>query len=315
MRASIALGILSLALTFCSRATGASPTSPELTATLTEVPQPSPTLVPQVLVLSPDAAEAGVAEVLAIAEEAGWQVRIQESVPGEGDLQGRETILVDFHLASRTELEALAAAGIGIVAFARDGLQTGDNLTVIGGEGSRNDQVGFLAGVLTGYATRTQRVGLIVSDGDHTVDEIQVGFEHGLRYVCPRCNLTSLLAQEANVDTYRARGVDVVFALPGEEAMSALAKIAGEGLWVIQVGSELEAAGTVRFRPDRLVGEALLLMMEGEAGRQLPLTVSNGGIEIADLDGAAFSPGRLQRVNEILEAMRAGLLETGVEQE
>jgi hypothetical protein len=312
LRWKLTLGILSAALAFCSPEVDSTSSATTPTSPSTEAPIPTATLQPQVIILIESDMESSAGEASVIAEEAGWHVTVQALIPSDYEPGERQTILVDFIRTSEAELAALAASGVAVVAVGRDDLQATDQMTVIDEGGNRSDQMGFLAGVLTGYATRTQRVGVIESSSSLGAEILDSGFENGLRYVCPRCRIFRLLAPETSADAFRVSGVDVVFALPGDDSLGSLAAMADDGLWTIQVGTATEATGSVRVKPDRLVAEALMLMMQGEPGQQLRLTVSNGGIEIADLDPEAFSPGRLLRVAEALEAMKAGLLGTGV---
>lgn len=312
MRWKLILGILSAALAFCSPGGDSTPSEPALVQTPSERPSATPTLQPEVIIVSASDTEPGVAEVSAIAEEASWRASLRASIPGSFDPGARQTILVDFNQTNAAELAALAARGVGVIAIGRDDLQATEQMTVIDAGAARQDQAGFLAGVLTAFATRTQRVGVIQSAGGAGGGSLSRGFDNGLRYICPRCNVMRLLASEANLNTFRANGVDVIFAFPGDDSITALGELADEGLWTIQIGAEVETAGSVRFTPSVLVGEALRLMIQGEPGKQIALTVSNGGIEIVELDQEVFSPGRLSRILETLEAMKAGLLETGV---
>lgn len=196
-------------------------------------------------------------------------------------------------------------------------ISPGPRLSTVGEPGARHDQAGFLAGVMVGLAGETGWVGLVEETGGPFAAIYKGGFEHGLRYGCPKCRLVSLLASEATADGFRVQGVEVVFVPPGPLAAEVAARLAAGGLWLVWIGDNpienAMLAGRVVFAPDDLVLAALESLVAGEPGAAWPYSIENGGILLADVDPEAISPGRQRRLHEAYDAVAAGNLDIGID--
>jgi hypothetical protein len=216
-------------------------------------------------------------------------------------------------------VESIAAgADIGVIVVDPAGITPTENVSTIGG-GLRRDQAGFLAGVLAGLASQTGWVGRIDGTGGEQEAIYRTSFLHGLRFGCARCQMISAALGEANVDLFRANGVDVVWAVPGPGADGALAALAEGGLWVVWAerppsGVRAERlVGGVGLMPEAVLGAALDSMMAGEGGREWTYELGNGSLGIADLNAAVLSPGRQRIAQAAVQALASGALDTGVD--
>ncbi len=218
------------------------------------------------------------------------------------------------------EITALAVAGVPVVAIDVQDLQPAERLSTLGEPGARHDQAGFLAGMMAGLATRSGWVGLIDGNGGSWEAAVyRNAFVNGLRYACAACTLVTLSPGEVTADAFRAKGADVVFALPGPEAGEGLASLADTGMWLVHVGDldvpilTPQVAGRVVFEPEQALVRALEALLAGEPGASWPASLELGSLRLADLNPEAISPGRERLLSEAIEALLANELDIGID--
>ncbi len=209
------------------------------------------------------------------------------------------------------------------------GIQAASNLSVIGSEGDRPDQQGFLAGYLAAVITKDWRAG-VISRGD-TVEgkSARLGFTNGVIFYCGLCRPAyppfvqypqyvelsegaSQAEQQAAADILIQNAVKTVYVFPGAGDETLLEYLAQAGVNLIGSGSAPEKLRSSWIASIRLDGSSAIRqiwprLMGGEKGIQI-----NVPLALADQNPALFSPGRQQVVEKMLVDLSAGFIDTGV---
>jgi basic membrane protein A and related proteins len=206
------------------------------------------------------------------------------------------------------------------------------------GPGARDDQAGFLAGMVAGLATESQIVTVIGDPNSAEGRSYRNGFAHGVLYTCPECRLLNIdvanlddgTEASATVVTYFFVGCDVFFAAAGNAGNQALAAAAEAGAGVIGVGEDVyltrfgggSALGaehvltSIYFDPGAAVYHALSAFHAGQplSGAQT-FTAANNAIIIApyrDPEGALSMLDQTD-ITKTLARLADGSLETGID--
>ena len=209
-------------------------------------------------------------------------------------------------------------------------LEAGGNLSVIGTGGDRPDQQGFLAGYLATVVTPDWRVG-IISQGDTASGmAARNGFVNGVIFYCGLCRPVfppfyqypsfydlpggaSQEEQQAAADFLIGQSVQTVYVFPGMPDSFLMEYLAQAGVNLI--GEDTPPAGIqdnwiASVQTDLLssVRDVWPRLVNGEGGisLELPLIIDNRN---ADL----FSPGRQRHVENILNDLMAGYIDTAVD--
>jgi basic membrane protein A and related proteins len=185
------------------------------------------------------------------AQELGWQADLKEDAT-QPDLRAAAQAGTAVIIVADRTLEADAPALAGefpksyFICLHLSETGGAPNLLALGGP-AREDQAGFMAGLIAGYVTQARRVAVIGDPQSAVGRKYRNGFLHGVRYTCPKCQVDNLdvlnLNDTANVvdlaSRYELYGVDVFFAAAGEAGDAALVKVAKAGAWVIGSGSDI----------------------------------------------------------------------------
>jgi len=296
-----------------SRTSIASPTP-------TPISSPTPTPIPQVLLIAqtPVAWEESLESLVS---SSGWLLIVSDLPSASTYLQGSSAVIaiVSVQEALDGDLQQAAAEGIPVVMVDVRGVDPGPSLSTVGENGARHDQAGFLAGVMAGLASQSGSVGEVTATGGPQEAAYSAGFSQGLLWGCPQCELVSQPAAEMSPDGFRAKGVDVVFPIPGPAA-DEVAEVLGAGglpmVWVGEGGPPGETrVGRVIFEADRLVIPALEALMETGEGEAWPYSIESHTILIVDINEDLLSPGRQRLLDEAYEAIAAGELDIGTDTE
>ncbi len=256
------------------------------------------------------------ADLAAWAEARGWAFTV--AAYQDVDVSRLDGLQAAVVTAQGAPLELLPA-DVPLVVVDQHGLQAGGRLSTVGEPGARHDQVGFLAGVMAGLASRSGRVGVVSPTGGAEEAVYRMAFLHGLRYGCPVCLLTEVAATHEAGAELRRVGVDVAFVVPGPSGADLQAALVEAGLRLVWSGAaappvgEEQLAGGVRLAPEALVPAALEALLAGQPGESWPYEVTNGGLELVGMNSDLLTPGRARLVNEVFRALAAGELDTGVD--
>lgn len=304
--------------------------------TSTDTALPAPTEPPALTRVSVLASESTRVGALArdFAPVNGWAVTI---VPPSAEAlreqaqAGVQVIVIDD-----------AQLGEVLVSVARDYLQshfiglqaTGEdapaNVLMLGGPNDRHDQAGFVAGMVAGHATETERVAVFSDTTTPIGLKYRNGFLAGVRYTCPKCRIDTIDMNGSEATEfasgegarYAALGADVIFATAGQAGEAALVAAAQNGAWVIGNREELpvnsERALTSVFVD---VGVALRSALEAFRDGQPrsgvePLSLANGGVVMVPFGSnsdTVLSPLDLQEIEAAMKKLTDGSLETGVD--
>lgn len=201
----------------------------------------------------------------------------------------------------------------------------------------REDQAGFLAGVLAGQLSASRTVGVVTGPETPPVKRYRDGFANGVASVCPDCQVIDVVIDSA-ADAARgttaalsqiAEGADIIFGVGGQTGSGALLGATQDDAWAIGAGVDeywttfdggaAEGAGwlltSAVTRADVAVGAAIADVVMGSfRGGEALFDAANGGIGLAPFhDAAAAVPAEVQaRLIETLAALASGRLSTGI---
>ncbi len=309
--------------------------TPTTLPTLTSTPSPTVTPLPPVAVLlvPPQADQQLVAEVQSIMSpsvtEAGYRFQVRPSL-APGDFAGEEIGLV-VAVPPDPGIREMAQnhSGTRFLSLGIPRVEPAPNLSVVGADGDRLDQQGFMAGYIAAMITPDWRVGVIgLSDSQETIAARQA-FLSGVQFFCGLCNPTYPpffkyplyfeLGADATTQEWRAaadfmihRSVETVYLVPGagDDAMvwylaqSGVKMIGGkppspdlQAYWVASLGFDLLQA-FVEFWPDFLNG------VDGQA-ISVPM-------KMVEVNPDLLSSGKQRLATEVLADVLAGYIDLGV---
>ncbi|MDL2344966.1 BMP family ABC transporter substrate-binding protein [Deinococcus sp. MIMF12] len=141
----------------------------------------------------------GVQRVLA---ETGGQVRLSEprqlsevGVGIPGLVRSGAKVVIGVGFANNAALTAAAAAAPGTRFILVDDLPKGPNTV---GLRFREQEGSFLAGYLAGKQSATGRVGFIGGTDIPVIGRFKAGFEAGVAFACPDCQVTSVYVSDSS---------------------------------------------------------------------------------------------------------------------
>jgi basic membrane protein A len=281
----------------------------------------------------------------AAAKSLGWTLQTATDPVAEGlsrlPQAGVQVIVADgADLEAATRVAAVAFPSAYFVGVGQAG--QGDklpNLLSLGVGPARQDQLGFMAGVVAGYATRAK----VVTAVGYTTDAIGLkyrnGFLHGVRLSCSRCrvdfvDLTDLNDGPAAADKARLNASlssDVVFAAAGAASADALHAAAEAGAWVLGADADVyqsvfgggaaakgadKVLTSAYFDPAAALVAAVKAYQAGKPwnGAQ-PYSAATGAVTLAPIRVSTDVLSDLDRaeINAVLAQLADGSLETGID--
>jgi hypothetical protein len=315
-------------------ATATNTPAPTVTLTPTSTPKPTPTPLPPVGVfLAPAQADPEwVAEIQPLLSEwipeNGMRFQIRPSLSVD-DL-GKDDFEIIIALPPAPDLAGLisAAPDTRFLAVGVQDLDPAPNLTLIGGDGDRLDQQGFIAGFIAAVITPDWRTGVISVADSEEGQEARQGFITGVRYYCGLCLPTyppflkyplyvellgSATEQEwqAAADFLIQRSVETIYVVPGAGNDQLLRYLARSEIKIIAGVTPPAEAGdqwvaSLRFSPLQVFQEAWPVFVSGQDGKVYPVPLS-----IMDVNPDLLSPGRQRLVEETLANLLDGFIDTG----
>lgn len=299
--------------------------------TLAVVPTDTP-LAPEasaILVAGPSTDAGLLASVQAALEsyanEAGLAVEQREGLTAADLTEAVQVVVALPPDPGVAELVA-AASSTRFVSVGITGLTAGGNLTVIGGQGSGADKLGFLAGYMAAIITNEWRAGaLATSDAEGT--QARVGFQRGVRYFCGLCQQTyapfysyeesplyvelpagsGQAEWQAAADSLISRSIRTIYVAPGAGDVSLLQYLAVAGIQIIgsvTVPEGVEGNWVASVGPDYTSG--LMAALRGEVSGDVSM-----GVAITSVNPQLLSPGKLEYVMNILDDLLGGYIDTG----
>jgi basic membrane lipoprotein Med (substrate-binding protein (PBP1-ABC) superfamily) len=202
----------------------------------------------------------------------------------------------------------------------------------------REEQMGFLAGVLAGLTSESQTVGVIAGMDTAATRRLRSGYESGVQHVCAECSVLAI-ALDSSTDPARGRtaalsqtaeGADVIFGVGGLTGSGAVLGAAQQGVWAIGVDQDeyyTTFEGGAIDGADRLLSSAVKRVDNAvySVVRDAVLGVPSPGVPLFDAsrEGVGLAPfhdaesvvsdeikGKLA---EVLRMLASGELDTGVD--
>ena len=247
----------------------------------------------------------------------------------DSDLEQNAKVV--FYLPPDPGLNDLVAQHptVQFVAIGIQGLSDAHNLTRIGPDGMGADQVGFIAGVISAVVTPDWRVGAVsvLNSGEEHASNL--AFQNGVKFYCGLCrqayppfhsyplgveaSTSEFTAVQDAINSLSNLDVDTIFLSPELSAAASAEMLEAPGLSFIGGESPGDDLGekwiaTVRAAPELAIAEIWDQVWMGDSG----VTVSMPVI-IEDINPERLTLGREAWMQEILQDMIDGYIETGVD--
>jgi len=224
---------------------------------------------------------------------------------------------------------AVRYADVQFVAIGIHGLSAEDNLTRIGPEGLGADQVGFIAGIISAAITPDWRVGAVSMLNSGEEQASNLAFQNGVKFYCGLCrqayppfhsyplgveaSTSEITAVQDAINTLSNLDVDTIFLSPELSAAASAEMLEGSDLSYIGGESPGEDLGgkwlaTVRAAPELAIEEIWDNVWMGDGGGTVSMPVI-----IEDINSERLTPGREAWVQEILQDLIDGYIDTGVD--
>lgn len=204
-----------------------------------------------------------------------------------------------------------------------------NNLIVLGADGFPADELGFLAGLAAGAASRSEVVAAVVSLLNVSGRAYDSGFQNGMRVACARCKYIQIDTRiYAGLDVQQAllirlredEKVDTLWVAPGAGGDWLLEGCAQQGCSIVTNGKpaaklEPAVAAVVALRPD-LPLTAILDALWEERAPVVPvmLNAASGALQLQPLGArAALTAGDVSVVMDFANRLASGELATGVD--
>jgi phosphate/phosphite/phosphonate ABC transporter binding protein len=202
----------------------------------------------------------------------------------------------------------------------------------------REDQAGFMAGVLAGLMSETKTVGIVAGIDIPPVKKFRNGYENGVAHICPDCSVIGVYIDsftdpargKAAAESQMAEGADVIFGAGGPTGSGGILGASQQGVWVIGVDTDeynTTFKGGAEAGADKLLSSAMkrvdvavyTAVKNGQAGTLEGGTVvfdaANDGVGLApfhDTEGAVPDDVKAQ-LDEVFGMLADGSLDTGVD--
>jgi len=227
-------------------------------------------------------------------------------------------------------IAALAAAApeVQFLAINLPGITPGGNISVLGG-GSQSDIAAFLAGYTAAMITDDYRIGMMIPKDNPDALRALNAYASGMTYYCGTCRpfyylnwsfpqYIEISAEEdkANYDAYAdilmlQYKVGTIYLYP-EIAIPELSEYIGTtGVYMIGTVTpeQLPAGWVMTIQPDiiKAIQNAWPNLITGQGG----ITVQSP-LGLSDIDPSLLSPGKQRLVQQTLDDLQSGFINTGV---
>lgn len=305
-RRRLAAGALLLVGAAACRSTPPTPQPATTSTAPTSQPTVSATVSPWVLVddSASDAVKEAVlewaAEAAVAAEPTSFDGPLQPMTPGLV-----AAVVLEGHLAA---LEQASPDDLAVVVIEASSVTPGEHRSTLGPDAAY-DEAGFLAGVAAGLATGSGVVGILPGPGTATAAAFRAGFEEGVLYSCPRCQVDAV-----SDPRQPAFAMDVIAVPPGTEMGEP--GPGSNGPWLVVFGGApngdwgARVAARIRTAPEAIVADALDALWSGDPGVAWAFAATDGSL-VTEIDQRAISPGRERLLRQAETALAQGWLAVG----
>jgi len=277
--------------------------------------------------LDPETSNLYQKTVYDLAQASGWRFQVRNELT-LADLEPGLQIVITLPPDPGIAALAAAAPHVQFLAINIPGVTAGGNVSVLGG-GSQSDIAAFLAGYTAALITDDYRIGMMIPKDNPDALRALNAYASGMRYYCGTCRpfyylnwgfpqYVEISAEEdkANYDAYAdililQYKVGMIYLYP-DIAIPELSEYIGTtGVYMIgTVTPEQRPAGWVMtIQPDiiKAIQNAWPSLIAGQGG----ITVQSP-LGLSDIDPDLLSPGKQRLVQQKLDELQAGLINTGV---
>ena len=277
--------------------------------------------------LDPDTSNLYQKTVYDLAQASGFRFQVLNSLTPETIEPGLQVVIA---LPPDPGIAALAAAApqVQFLAINIPGLTAGGNISVLSG-GAQSDIAAFLAGYTAALTTEDYRIGMIIPKDNADAIRALNAYANGMKFYCGICRplffsawgypqFVEIPAEEdqANYDAYAdililQYKVGTIYLYPDIAIPDLSTYIGTTGISMIGTASpEQRPAGwMMTIQPDiiKAIQNAWPDLASGKGG----VTVQSP-LGLSDIDPSLLSPGKQRLVEQVLNDLQAGLINTGV---
>lgn len=197
---------------------------------------------------------------------------------------------------------------------------------------SRSDEEGFIAGMVSGYLTKSRVVAVMVPNNNNfEAKRYSNGFTQGVRYSCGICQ--TIVVQ---IDVEKENGTEAITRLQRQKTdvlLPALNHTLGAevtkfgattgGLWVIGLGrdygvtlnggSSNRIAMSILRKPDEVLTQLIKTLMSGGSAKVVTLSATNNSLRLSPKFASEISPAAIRLMKDSFDLLASGLLDVGVD--
>lgn len=335
--------LLTLALLTACASPAETPSSPDATsvplstATLQPTSGPTPTPAPPLVILvlpadlNDEDSQAYQAVVYDLAQAMGYRFQVRNQLD-EADLEPALKIVIALPPDPGIAALAAAAPQTQFLAVNIPGIQPGGNVSILGSDSIRADQVAFMAGYIGAMVTEDFfQVGAMLKKDSPESPVIQKALTTGRTYYCGRCLPIGWYTQytypsfievpaDAKPAEYNAyadylivqKKVEMLFIQAGLDTPELLQYLSTVGVLMIGTQSPFKKVSgwVVTLQPDYLdaLKTAFPELAAGQGGRAFSAPLS-----FSDINPELFSPGKQIDARRVLDDLLRGYIDTGAQ--
>lgn len=304
----------------------------------TDTPTPAPTLAPTpstplaILVLPADMAQDDSAlyqkTVYDLAQQSGYRFQVRNSLTPDEVKDPTLKIVIALPPDPGVAALAQAAPQAQFLAVNIPNLNAGGNISVLGNT-SQTVIPSFLAGYIAAMITDDFHIGMIIPKGDGDAQRAYIAFTNGMAYYCGLCqpfyyvpyNFPQYIEIPSDEDPARYGGyanylidhkVDTIFVYPSLAKPDFLTYIGTTG--ALQIGTStpnpLPAGWIATIQPDviKAIQSAWPGLVAGQGGTNV-----QSPLGFDDIDPTLLTPGKQRLVEQTLQGLLNGTINTGVQ--
>jgi hypothetical protein len=283
-------------------------------------------------VQSPPYVSQTISSTLSVLSQAqGWELIILRNQPIQEFEPGTRVVVV---LPPDPGLESISSAHpeIQFLSIGIPGLQPSTNLSILGSEGFREDQIAFIAGYISTVVTKDWRSGLINQASSEWHEVIEQSFSNGMVYYCGICQLTyppfydypifTTLSEDASdlewenaVDLLISQAVETVFIYADDFNSKILDDLSQNDLVFFGFHPpphhlENSWIATIRWAPEIKIESHWddLVMQSGGWVEEIPIIFE-------DINEAILTTGKQIWIQEVIDDVLLGYIGTGFDPE
>lgn len=308
------------------------PVTPINTPTPTVQPSPTP-IIPQVVFIADENDAHRVNDpvrstLISLSEQDGWHLEEMDLMPAEFDINVVKVVVVIQPDPALNELSS-AYPEIQFIAIGSENLERHDNLSLLGPDGFRQDQLAFLAGYLSAILTFDWRIGAISDVPLEIRPLIDISFSNGMKFYCGLCQLSyppfhtypmhafigsEDLEQEwlGSADFMLSNSVDTVFFYAQELNLPAGALLTENDVMFMGITSPPESLrsnwiATLRMSPELVLESRWDDVLNNDGGWVEPIPII-----LEDVNNELLSEGKQRFFEKLLFDVLAGFVEPSV---